>query len=449
MTSALAALARRWIGGLVVLTGIVAGMPLPTTAQPAADQGFVDPNRIGLLIRDGRNLDAIDLAKRAAETAPPSERQSVYELAGWVCRVTLDIECARDVLTIALPHMLALARAPAADHLGFARNLLLMLSYQVATGAYESTAKLLAPDFIAEMARAVGDPFQFAELQLLAAQRARRVSDFEASRDHLDKALIATFSLTGTNRFEAPRLLVRIIAQLVENYDVERALRLLAAADPLLKTISSDSFLGFEFLRLRAELMAYGRDYAGAAKVLQLALSKLDRLQLGPAHKLALQVSAYNDLLGLEILRGSFDTARDLLKSHPLMAAKAEILARGHFADGNEFNFALAEEFVRMMIGDPARTGWGDLMTMPPRWTTDPEEILDVQAFGQAAVGLQLAKAGRTEEARRDLVSAARKRLGSAPGAVSKVHLCGAPAALGRYRPCGLRDRGNACAGST
>lgn len=65
-----------------------------------------------------------------------------------------------------------------------------------------------------------------------------------------------------------------------------------------------------------------------------------------------------------------------------------------------------------MMIGDPAETGWGDLMTMPPRWTTDPEEILDVQAFGQAAVGLQLAKSGKVDEARRDLVSAARKRLG-------------------------------------
>ena len=157
--------------------------------------------------------------------------------------------------------------------------------------------------------------------------------------------------------------------------------------------------------------MAYGRDYAGAAKVLQVALSKLDRQQLRPAYKLALQVSAYNDLLGLEILRGSFDTARDLLKSHPLMAAKAEILARGTFADGNEFNFALAEEFVRMMLGDAGKTGWGDLMSMPPRWTKDPEEILDVQAFGQAAIGLQLTKAGRTDEARRDLVSAATKRL--------------------------------------
>ena len=157
--------------------------------------------------------------------------------------------------------------------------------------------------------------------------------------------------------------------------------------------------------------MAYGRDYAGAAKIMHLALAKLDRLQLAPGHKLAIQVSAYNHLMGLEVLRGGVDTARDLLKSHPLMAAKADILARGHFANGNEFDFALAEEFVRLMSGDPARTGWGDLMTMPPRWTKDREEILSFEAFGQAAVGLQLVKAGRTDEARRTLVAAARKRL--------------------------------------
>ena len=121
-------------------------------------------------------------------------------------------------------------------------------------------------------------------------------------------------------------------------------------------------------------------------------------------------MSAYNDL-GLEVLSGHRDTVRDLLTSHPLMAAKSAILARGHFADGNEFNFALAEEFARLMIGDMAKTGWADLMTMPPRWTKDPEEILNVQAFGQAAAGLQLAKAGRTNDARHELVSAAKKRL--------------------------------------
>lgn len=411
MTPTFAAFAKRWIGSFGILAGLIAGMPAPTTAQQATSHDFVDPAGIGPLLRGGRNLDAIDLIKRSAATAPPSERQHVYELASWVCRVTLDFDCTQDVLAIAMPHMQALLRTPGADRSSVSRNLLPMVSYQVATADYEGSARLLSPGFIAETAPAVSEPILFAELQLLAAQRARRLSDFEVSRDHLDKALVATFSLTGADRYDASRLLVRIIAQLLGNYDIERALRLLAAADPLLKTIPSDSFTAFEFLRLRADLMAYGRDYAGAAKVLQLALSKLDRQQLRPTYKLALQVSAYNDLLGLEILRGGFDVARDLLKSHPLMAAKADILSRGYFADGNEFNFALAEEFVGMMIGDIAKTGWGDLMTMAPRWTKDREEILDVQAFGQAAVGLQLAKAGRMDEARRDLVSAARKRL--------------------------------------
>ena len=129
------------------------------------------------------------------------------------------------------------------------------------------------------------------------------------------------------------------------------------------------------------------------------------------------------------------------------MAAKADILARGHFANGNEFDFALAEEFVRLMIGDPAKTGWGDLMAMPPRWTKDREEILSFEAFGQAAVGLQLAKAGRTDEARRDPRQCSQKAPGRSPGAVSQVRLRGPSAPLGRYRPCGLRHRSNACAG--
>jgi len=413
MKFALAALVRRWISAISVLACLAAAMPAPTTAQPAANPSLVaDVDRVSILIRDGRNLDAIALAKQIATAAPPSERQFIYQWAGWICRVTLDIDCAQGLLEIALPHVDALLKTPSPDRSTVSHNVLLIASYLVATGDYQESAKFLTPGFIAEAASVIKDPLLFAELQLLAAQRARRVSDFDASRDHIDKALVATFSLVSPSRFDAPRLLVRIIGQLVGNYDTERALRLLAASDSLLQTMPPDSFLFVEFLLLRAELMAYGRDYAGAAKIMELALSKLDRLQLGPKHKLAIQVSAYNNLLGLAILRGGFDTARDLLKSHPLMASKAEILARGHFANGNEFDFALAEEFVRLMLGDPAKTGWGDLMTMPPRWTKDPEEILGFEAFGQAAVGLQLAKAGRTDEARIAFVSAARKRLG-------------------------------------
>lgn len=411
MMSGLATLARRWIGAFGILAGLIASLPATATAQQSDPGLLADTNRVSALIRDGRNLDAVDLTKRIASTAPPSERQNIYQWAGWVCRVTADLDCARDLVEISLPHLVALMKTPGTDRVIVRNNLLLLASYQVAIGDYEGPAEFLTPRSIANGVSAIQEPLIFAELQLLAAHRARRVSDFEASRDHLDKALIAIFSLTGASRFDASRLLVRVIRQLVENYDSERALRLLAAADPLLTTIPPDSSLALEFLQLRAELMADGRDYAGAVKVLRHSLARLDRLQLRPAYKLALQATTYNNLLGLEVSSGQFGAARDLLKSHPLAAAKSEILARGYFSSGSEFNFALAEEFVRMMLGDRSPTGWGDLMTTPPRWTKDPEEILDIQTFGQAAMGLQLAKAGRMDEARRDLVSATKRRL--------------------------------------
>lgn len=410
MRTGLAAVTRRWIGALALLAGLLPALPPPTAAQPAA-QAMADIERVRILLRDGRNLDAVDLARRVVAAAPPSERTDIHDWAGWVCRTTLDFDCTQELLAVSMPHIETLLRAPGADRSRVSRNLLPMLTYQVATGDYQGTAGFLAPGAIPEIASAVRAPLLFAELQLLAAQRSRRLSDVEGSRDHLDKALIATFSLIGPDRFEAPRLLVRIAAQLLENYDTERALRLVASADPLLKTIPANSFLAFEFLRLRAELLGYVKNYAGAADVLRLAIAKLDRQQLRPAYKLALQAAASNDLLGLEVLAGRPDAARALLGSHPFTAAKAEILARGSFADANEFNFAVAEEFVRLVLGDPAKTGWGDLMTLPPRWSKNPEEIRNVEAFGQAALGLQLARAGRPDEARRALVAAARKRL--------------------------------------
>ena len=272
MTPGLAALVRRCIGAFGVLAGLAATLPTQAAAQPAASQSLLaDVERVGVLIRDGRNLDAADLVKRVAAAAPPSERQFIYQWAGWVCRVTVDIDCARDILATTLPHIDALLKTPGADRSSVYHNLLLMASYQVDTGHYETVADFLTADAIVKAASAVQDPLLFAELQLLAARGTRRISNFEASRDHVDKALIATFSLTGPSRSDAPRLLVRIIRQLAENYDTERALRLLAAADPLLNTIPPNSSLSFEFLWLRAELMGHGRDYAGAAKVLRLA----------------------------------------------------------------------------------------------------------------------------------------------------------------------------------
>jgi hypothetical protein len=104
MTPSLAARVRRWIGGFVVLAGLAATMPTSAPAQPAGNQSLVaDVDRVGALMRDGRNLDAVDLAKKVAAAAPPSERQSIYQWAGWVCRVTLDVDCAQGLLEIALP----------------------------------------------------------------------------------------------------------------------------------------------------------------------------------------------------------------------------------------------------------------------------------------------------------------------------------------------------------
>ena len=122
---------------------------------------------------------------------------------------------------------------------------------------------------------------------------------------------------------------------------------------------------------------------------------------------------AYNELLGAEVLRGDRDAVRELLRSHPLQASREAILKRGYFADAGEFDFAVADEFARLVLQDPADQGWGDLLKLPPRWTTDAERLQEVQAFGQAAVGLHLLRTGKTEEARPALIEAGRQRLGT------------------------------------
>ena len=217
---------------------------------------------------------------------------------------------------------------------------------------------MLDEGFPIKLVNAVNNPLLFAELQLLAARRSRLVFDFEASRDHLDKALASVLSMTY-ERFDAARLLVRIAGQLLENYDAERALRLVAAAEPLLLTIPPDSFLAYELLQLRATLVGYRKDLGQASKDLRQALAKLERLQLAPPRKSFLKSMAYNELLGAEVLRGDRDAARDLLQSHPLQASRDAILKRGYFADASEFNFAVADEFARLVLQAAGGPGVG------------------------------------------------------------------------------------------
>lgn len=397
---------RRWIGRLAALASLIAWAPSQTVAQGAQDAA-VPQAKIALLLLTGRNLDAVERAKGLLESAPSSERQSAYRYAAQICMDALDSQCARD---LADHPVLKTFASDGMQPTTAAYGLLLWAYAEIAAGNYQATADWLGPKFPIKAANALNTPELFAEFQLLAARRSRLVFDFGASRDHLDKALISILSLKN-ERFDAPRLLVRLIGQLLENYDVERALRLAAAADPLFRTIPPDSFLAFEYQRLRAALSGYSGDFAGAARELHAALSKLDRLQLQPTYKASLQIDTFNNLLGLELLHGNRDAARDLLGSHPLMATKSAIQQRGYFENVNEFNFALGEEFVRFVLADPTKTGWGALMTMPPRWTQDPERIAEMAAFGQAALGLELLKAGKEDEARQELVGAAKKRL--------------------------------------
>ncbi|GEP58289.1 CHAT domain-containing protein [Reyranella soli] len=379
-------------------------------SQAASAQGEKLPTTQRNIIPDvlaGRNVDAVEKVKRALESAPPSNRQDFFQLAIRTCIALDDLECAtylgnRDFLATLTPSSM---RPSTAGHA------FLLWSYiQMATGNHQATEHKFERDFPIELANPLVSPVLFADLQLLAARRSRLVLDFESSRDHVEKALAATLSLVDEG-FDAARLIVRISNQLLENYDVERALRLVAAATPLLVKIPPDSFLAYEFGQLTVTLLRYRKDFVGAADGLRHVLSALDRLQLKPELKTYLMAYTYNELLASEVLRGDLPAARDLLQSHPLMTGKPGIIARGYFANAIEFNFALAEELVRLALQDTSDTGWGDLMTMAPRWTADVERIQDIRVFGQAAVGLRLLRMGRRDDALRHFVEAGKARL--------------------------------------
>src|SRR6266567_1845446 len=197
--------------------GIALSLIATAPLQAGAQQG-----NIADLIFAGRNLDAIALAKRTFETAPAADRQVAFQLAARVCVTLLDLDCAHDVT--ALTQNPRNAVSPSDVQPATAASALMLWSFvEITTGRYQSTASVLGDGFPIKLANAVNNPSLFAELQLLAARRSRLVFDFEASREHLDKALASVLSMTY-ERFDAARLLVRIAGQLLENYDAERAL---------------------------------------------------------------------------------------------------------------------------------------------------------------------------------------------------------------------------------
>lgn len=395
----------RWIGISSILLCFIAALQQQAAAQDPRDQAA---KKILQLIGDGRNADAVDEMKAAFEVMPPVDRQDFFLFVARLCVGLSDLDCGSYFLN----RFAKMGIAPAElnpSTIGYIA--LLWASVHVMTG--QPVEPIFSSRFPLERISPATDPVLFAELHLLAAQQSRLAFDFSASRTHVDKALASALSL-GFERFDAPRLIVRIAAQLLNNYDIERAVRLFVAAAPVLETIRSDSQLAYEYVQLRAVLYGHDhRNYDRVSQDLRRALSILDRLQLKPERKSHLKAETYNYLLGIEAIRGDRVAVQNLLQSHPLTASKPSILKRGYFADESEFNFGVAEELVRLFLQETSETGWGNLMTMPPHWTSDPEKLQDVQAFGQAAVGLQLARAGKIEDARRELLEAGKKRLGT------------------------------------
>ena len=404
MSANATSIVRRWMGFSFILLCFIGG---PQQRASAQDPILPTAEKVLRLIVDGRNIDAVDQLKSAFEAVPTDYREVFFQFAARLCVALSDPDCGSHFLNHFLRPGVKPGGLECPSTIGYIA--LLWTSIHVMTG--QPVEPIFKGKFPLERINPATDPVLFAELQLLAALQARLAFDFSASREHVDKALASTLSL-GFERFDAPRLIVRIAQQLRHNYDVERAQRLLAAADPVLQTIRVDSLLAYDFLQLRAVLLGHNhQNYAEVSQDLRRALSMLDRLQLRPERRSYLKADTQSYLLGIEVLRGDRAAAQSLLQSHPLMAAKPSILTRGYFADESEFNFAVAEEFARLYLQETSETGWGTLMTMPPRWTSNPEKLQDVQAFGQAAVGLRLTRAGKIDDARRQFLEAGKQRL--------------------------------------
>lgn len=396
--------AARRAGMAILLAGLVGTLPGPATAQ---DPGLQTTTaRVLRLVDEGRNADAVDTMKAAFQAAPSALRQASFRFAARLCVALSDLDCAEH---FASHDFVKDLQPPQAEPSTIGYRALLWSYIGVMSGGGFPGPHLFSRGFPAQRINPLIDPVLFAEFQLLAARQSRRAFDFEASRDHLDKALASTLSLQN-ERSDAPRLIMRIAGQLLDNYDTERALRLVASAEPILATVAPDSLLKFDLLRLRATLSGYLRDFAAASGDLRAALALLDRLQLAPGLATELRIATNTELLGLETVHGDRAAARQLLKSHPLATARPAILKRGHFASEGEFGFAVAEELVRLFLNEPGDTDWTELFEKPPQWTSDPEKIEEVQTFARAATVLRRAMTPGAD-ARREIVAAARERV--------------------------------------
>ena len=125
----------RRVAAFAVLAGLMAAIPTHAFSQqgPAASGA-----EIARLLSAGRNVDAVQLARKSAETAPRPERQSAFRLAAQTCVTALDVDCARDVLNTATPFLQSL---PASELQPSSPGYAVLLGsfLQVMTGDYHAT----------------------------------------------------------------------------------------------------------------------------------------------------------------------------------------------------------------------------------------------------------------------------------------------------------------------
>ena len=197
-------MSRRWlvhrrIAAIAAFAGLMA-----TSTQAISQMAQVVPRaEIARLFYAGRNVDAVQLAKRSAETAPHSERQAAYRVAAQACVTAMDVDCAREVLDAAAPFLNSLLRRRSCCSLRLWLHHAAGVVLRMMTGDYQ--AKLFRPWISQSPGNPLANPVLFAEPNLLAAKQSRPVFDFDASRDHVDKALISALSLED-ERFDAPAL---------------------------------------------------------------------------------------------------------------------------------------------------------------------------------------------------------------------------------------------------
>lgn len=404
--------ARRWLAVAVAASGCaLASIPAARAQHDDALLGTMqDAYR---LTWAGRTIDAVEVVRTAYDRASPDDRRKLFPLAARTCLANLDGDCASHFLEHLGLTDLQPDRPVPPEVAGYAFALASFL-HAGSGNAHVVDATLrrgLPPGFIP----AIGDGVPFAELELAMSRQARLAGDFDAAREHIDKAIAATLSLVD-QPFEAPRLIVNAGWQLLDTYDAERALRLVAAAEPLLRQIPGDSLLAHQWLMVQATLAGYRKDFAAASRHYREALAVLDRLQLRPGFKAFQETYAYSLLIGSELMRRDRPAAdgqavAELLAAHPLAANRDAILQRGAFADESEFNFALVEEFSHFLLGKPPDLAWVPLLTARPRWTSDPERIEEAESFGQAVVGLQLLAGGQKDAGNQAILEAGRRHL--------------------------------------